>query len=170
LVVAPAVVVKLAEVAAAGTVTEGGMLSAVEEVPVSVMSVPAAGAPDERLTVQFVLWFGARLVAAHCSPVSATGVVATPVLVIVPAAADSTMPLPPTLAPTLPPSPTGIDPLAAETVAETVATTPSSIVLLLSPAAMHVYALGVPAQVRDFPAARADGPATTLKFVRFPDG
>jgi len=48
-----------------------------------------------------------------------------------------------------------------ETVNEITASTPSGIVLLLTPTTKHSYAAEVRAQLTDFPAAIAVGPAVT---------
>jgi len=73
-VMAPALAVKVACVAPAGTVTEAGMVRA-EEVSESETRLPPAGAAVEMVTVQVVLALESRLAAAHCSAEGENGAV-----------------------------------------------------------------------------------------------
>ena len=65
-VTAPAVAVKLAVVAPAGTATEGGTDSAEGRLLPMAMLTPPLGAAKERVTVQLVVREASRVVAAHC--------------------------------------------------------------------------------------------------------
>ena len=72
LAMAAVVALKVAEVAAAATVTEAGALS-VALVLVSVTAAPPTGAAWVRVTVQVLEEFGPRLAGLHASEEISTG-------------------------------------------------------------------------------------------------
>jgi hypothetical protein len=154
----PVVAVNVAELLFAATITDPGTVSA-ELVLVMVTLAPPVGAAFVSVIVQVVFAFAPTLAAAHCRDETVSGVATVttpPVLVIA-------MPLPVGDAPRVLPRPM-VAPLLPESVTATVATIPSLMVPAFNPAAMQIYPLGPPAQLKVLPADVNAVPAVTLRL------
>jgi len=71
--IVPVLIVNVAVVALAATVTDAGTVSTVALVSISVTLAPPTGAAFESVTVHVVEEFGPRVWAAHSSEISVAG-------------------------------------------------------------------------------------------------
>ncbi len=160
----PAVTLKVADVAAAATVTDPGTVTT-ELVLVRVTLAPPAGAAPLKVTVQVELAPVPRLAGEHCNADTVGRVAWT---VIVPLVPETAKPVPSAADPIRLPSVNGTDEaVPADNATVTTATTPLPIPFAFMPEATHIAEPLAVLQLRVFPAAVRAGPAAKLTEVTF---
>lgn len=166
LLTVPAVTLKVADVAAAATVTDPGTVRT-ELVLVSATLAPPAGAAPLKVTVQVELAPVPKLVGEHCNADTVGRAACTVIVPLVPVTAKA---VPFDADPIKLPSVRGTDgPLPAESATVTTATTPLPIPFAFMPEATHIAEPLAVLQLRVFPAAVKAGPAAKLTEVTFAD-
>ena len=156
---------KVAEVAAAVTVTEAGPVR-VGLVLDRVTIAPPVGAALVRVTVQVLEELGPRLVGLQVSAEISTGATTE----MLPPVADMGMAFPAADAPKVLPTPTVSELALGASTTVTTATLPFGIMFVLSPVATQIYELAPPAQLMPLPEDVRAAAGVTEKLVTPAEG